>query len=91
MPKKWAGSLPSIQNGTSSRLLRFWAKGSCGTRSGAKSAQITAMPTMTAPIQVLTLFQPRLGPALTVTTLMDPRNLGSSTAFIRSASMVSAT
>ena len=54
-------------------------------------AQITAMPTITAPIQVLTLFQPRLGPAVTDDHAHGPRSLGSSTAFIRSASMVSAT
>src|SRR5262245_57069998 len=66
----WLGSEPAIQNGTSRRLPRSWAKGSCGTSSGAKTAQIAAMATTTAPIQVLTLRQPRLGPADTEVTLM---------------------
>ena len=50
-----------------------------------------AMPTMTAPIQVLALFQPRLRAGRDRDLAHGPRSRGSSTAFIRSASMVSAT
>ena len=79
------GSVPSIQNGTSRRLPRSWANGSCGTSSGAANERARSG----APMPTMTRADAR-SPALAPAAPHAPRSRGSSTAFSRSASMVSA-